>query len=74
MYHDELMNKEEFEKLKRKFEENMESFRHPDLIIYLETSTDTNFERIKKRNRKEEVEKISYDYLDKLNVFYNRYF
>ena len=52
----------------------MQKFRHPDLIVYLETSTDKNLERIKKRNRKEEVEKINYDYLDKLNVFYGRYF
>lgn len=68
------MSKGEFEKLKKKFEDNMQTFRHPDLIIYLETSTEKNYERIKKRNRKEEVEKISYDYLDKLNIFYERYF
>lgn len=74
MYHDGLMNKEEFEKLNKKFEDNMLTFRHPDLIIYLETSTEKNYERVKTRNRKEEVEKISYDYLDKLNIFYERYF
>lgn len=45
----------------------------PDLVIYLQASTDRLIENIKKRNRKVEKQ-ISTDYIKRLNEAYNSYF
>jgi deoxyadenosine/deoxycytidine kinase len=45
----------------------------PDLVLYLQASTDTLLERIKKRNKSFE-KSIGEDYLEKLVEAYNRYF
>ena len=44
--------------------------RPPDLVIYLQASTKTLLERIRKRNRRYE-KNISYEYLEVLNNAYN---
>jgi len=45
----------------------------PDLVIYLQASTDVLWERIKKRKKKEEAS-LSLDYLEEVNQAYNRFF
>ncbi|MEK6540346.1 MAG: deoxynucleoside kinase, partial [Deltaproteobacteria bacterium] len=45
----------------------------PDLVIYLQASTDVLIERIKKRNKDYEAN-IEEDYIEKLVDAYNRYF
>ena len=45
----------------------------PDLVLYLQASTDTLLERIKKRNKSFE-KSIGEDYLEQLVEAYNRYF
>jgi deoxyguanosine kinase len=45
----------------------------PDLLIYLQASTDTLIERIEARGRSFEKE-IPWDYLDTLNNAYNKFF
>jgi deoxyadenosine/deoxycytidine kinase len=45
----------------------------PDLLIYLQASTDTLIERIETRGRSFEKE-IPWDYLDALNNAYNKFF
>lgn len=45
----------------------------PDLVIYLQASTDVLWERIKKRKKKEETS-LSLDYLEEVNQAYNRFF
>ena len=45
----------------------------PDMVVYLQGSTDVLMQRIKKRNRPEETG-ISYAYLDEVNQAYAHYF
>jgi deoxyguanosine kinase len=47
--------------------------RRPDLVVYLQASTDKLFERIQKRGRKYE-KAISREYLEALNNAYNDFF
>lgn len=45
----------------------------PDLVIFLQSSTDTIIERIEERDREFERD-ISYEYIDKLNKAYSNFF
>lgn len=45
----------------------------PDVVVYLQASTDTLMERIMKRNRSFERD-MDRDYIDRLNEAYNHYF
>ena len=45
----------------------------PDVVVYLQASTDTLMERIMKRNRSFERD-MDRDYIDRLNDAYNHYF
>jgi len=45
----------------------------PDLVVYLQASTDTLMRRIKLRGRPFE-KAITYEYIDKVNKAYNQYF
>lgn len=45
----------------------------PDMVVYLQGSTEVLMQRIKKRSRREELN-ISYDYLDEVNQAYAHYF
>ena len=48
-------------------------FSTPDLVVYLKATTDVLLDRIRTRNRPFERE-ITHDYIDRLNVAYDRFF
>jgi len=50
----------------------IEFIKTPDLFFYLRCSTNTSYERIKKRKREEETE-IQLDYLDLLNKYHDEW-
>ncbi len=64
-----FMSDRDFENYKTLFEIMTSYLRKPDLIIYLQASTDRLFEHIKKRGRAYE-QKIDRDYLEQLNQAY----
>jgi len=49
----------------------MFDYQKPDLLIYLDTSPELSFERLKKRSRNGEID-ITLDYLQKLSKIYNQ--
>lgn len=64
-----FMSDRDFENYKTLFEIMTSYLRKPDLIIYLQASTDRLFQHIKKRGRAYE-QKIDRDYLEQLNQAY----
>tara|TARA_B100000989_G_scaffold6569_1_gene4565 strand:- start:369 stop:977 length:609 start_codon:yes stop_codon:yes gene_type:complete len=69
-----LLDEEKMDELEYKLEEEyLKNFgKKPDYIIYLKTDAKVTFERINKRSRVGE-NKISFDYIQKLNDSYTTY-
>ncbi|MBD3181448.1 AAA family ATPase [Candidatus Poribacteria bacterium] len=67
------LNEDELMLYERIYEFLDDAIPRPDLVVYLQASTDTLVERIKNRGRKYE-ENISEDYIRDLNERYNSFF
>ncbi|HOO74147.1 MAG TPA: deoxynucleoside kinase [Tepiditoga sp.] len=68
-----IKNQNDLEKFNQIYDVLTKDFKKADIIIYIETSTDVTYERIKRRNR--DMEKvIEKNYLETVNNGYRNYF
>ncbi|MDD3095102.1 MAG: deoxynucleoside kinase [Candidatus Neomarinimicrobiota bacterium] len=66
------MDDRDWENYQELFKEMTSYLRPPDLIVYLQASTDSLISRIKKRGRDYELN-IDLEYLHRLNIYYDRW-
>lgn len=67
------LSSEDFPIWRRLFEALTPEVSEPDLVVYLRATTEVLLDRIRTRNRPFERE-ITRDYIDRLNMAYDRYF
>ena len=66
------LSKTDWNTYRKLYEEIIKFVKSPDLIVYLNTSTDVLMSRIKNRKRDFEKE-ISAEYIHSLNIYYNKW-